>query len=104
MIFGDGECPNCLHERLCLNTDDLLECPRCHLVCCNPDGVIAAIQPFLGRSKFRFDDGRLPNMTGIGFAKAGAKHYIADVEAMFTSRPQLQEYIKQLAPVNPPDG
>jgi hypothetical protein len=101
MVYGDGECPSCGHERLCLNTGDLLECPRCHLVCANTDGVLATVMPFLGDSKFRFDDGRLPRMSGVGFARAKGKSVMADVGAMFTSRLQLQEYIRQLQPLKP---
>ena len=70
VVFSDGECPNCGDQRLALNTDDLLECPECHIVCANTDGVVASVMPYLGIGKFRLDDGQLPEIVGIGFAKA----------------------------------
>src|ERR1700737_695742 len=70
MIFSDGECPNCQYQQLSLNTDDLLECPQCHLVCANTDGLIASVMPYLGTGDFRFEDCDLRSMSGVGFAKA----------------------------------
>jgi hypothetical protein len=96
MIFSDGECPNCSHPKLCLNEDDLLECPGCRLVCANTDGVVASIMPFLGIGKFRFDDGKLPKISGIAFAKALPNSAIADVSTMFSTRAEIQDYLKQL--------
>jgi hypothetical protein len=98
MIFSDGECPSCGHERLCLNTGDFLECPRCHLVCANTDGVLLTVMPFLGNGTFRFDDGELPKIVGVGFAKASGSSCLADAQAIFWTQDELRDYVKGLQP------
>jgi hypothetical protein len=96
MLLSDGECPNCGEHQLSLNTGDLLECPGCHFVCANIFGVLASVMPFLGAGRFRFDDGRLPRMDGVAFAKKQAASVLPDEQAIFFTRASLQEYVKQL--------
>jgi hypothetical protein len=98
MIFSDGECPNCQYPRLSLNTDDLLECPQCHLVSANTDGLIASVMPYLGTGDFRFEDCDLRSMSGVGFAKARPGSVLPEDGAIFQSRADIQRYFEQLRP------
>jgi len=64
MLFTDGECPRCISVKLHLNCQDLLECPTCNLVFSAADPLCAAVMPFLGRGRFRLEDGRVHQCEG----------------------------------------
>jgi hypothetical protein len=96
MIFSDGECPSCDSANLHLNTADLLECPNCHFVCANTDGVVATVMPFKGKDRFRFEDCRMPMLQGIAFAKSDSGSVLPDLGAIFRSREDLREYLREL--------
>lgn len=98
MIISDGECPNCGAAHLYLNTDDLLECPSCSLVCANPDGIVATVMPFLGRRSFRFEDCTVGKLSGTAFARSEFGGVKPDTKALFQNREELTSYLDTLPP------
>lgn len=96
MVFSDGECPNCGYPNLSLNTDDLLECQQCHMVCANLDGLVATVMPFLGEGSFRFEDCDMSTFSGTAFAKAQSSSVLPDLKTIFRTRAKLQAYLSQL--------
>jgi hypothetical protein len=96
MVFSDGECPNCGHPNLSLNTSDLLECQQCHMVCANIDGLVATVMPFLGEGSFRFEDCDMSSFSGTAFAKALTASVLPDLKAIFQTRAELRAYLSQL--------
>lgn len=96
MLFSDGECPNCDTSQLNLNTNDLLECPYCSLVCANPDGLVATVMPFLGSGSFRFEDCSVGKFSGTAFARSKCGGVVADYTTIFRSREELSSYLRTL--------
>ena len=96
MVFSDGECPCCGVNQLSLNISDLLECPQCHLVCANPDGLLASIMPFLGSGEIRLEDGNMAKLSGTIFAKARINSVLPDEDAIFGTQLEIQQYVEQL--------
>jgi hypothetical protein len=97
MLFSDGECPNCEHQKLSLNIDDLIECPQCHLVFANLDDLLAGVLPTLGKGKFRDENTPAYPMQGMAFAKCKVNSIFADETKIFNEQKEIQQYFSQLA-------
>lgn len=95
MVFSDGECPCCPGRLLHLNVQDLLECASCGLVCAS-DGLVAAVMPFRGEGRFRFEDCALVPMNGVLFSKAKGNTSIPNMAEIFANPGDLRQYIKTL--------
>ena len=94
MILSDGECPNCSAPELHLNTDDLFECPQCHLLCSCADGLIAGVMPLPGIGEMR-PGPVLARFDGVGFAKTFGGSVMPDLASIFTDRAALAEYLRK---------
>lgn len=95
MLFSDGECPHCAHHQLLLNQDDLVECPQCHLVCSDVDGLLAAVMPFLGAAQFPPANAQAYRMQGMAFAQSQGNSVLADATKIFNNRQELLRYVEQ---------
>jgi hypothetical protein len=96
MLFSDGECPHCAHHQLFLNQDDLIECPQCHLVCSDVDGLLAAVMPFLGTAQCPPANALPYGMQGMAFAQSKANSVLADETKIFNNQQELRHFVGQL--------
>lgn len=93
MIFTDGECPLCLDEQLRLNQLDLFECPRCHFQMAVADSMTATVIPKRGDGDFVNEPARVAEVNGLMLAKSTNGTVVPDLEGIFQTRKEIEEYI-----------